>query len=105
MKDGKKHGNHNEFRADGTMRTQEWLDGISISEFLDNSLKVDGYTNCGWWCSSIECGGCCIGENAKVTVVDKGTNRFKTVTVADVREGDEVVVSEGTAIVRFATRS
>jgi len=39
-----------------------------------------------------------------VTLVDKETRRQKVVTVAEVREGDEVVVADGTALVRVAVR-
>jgi len=38
------------------------------------------------------------------TIVDKETQRHKVITVAELREGDEVLVAEGTAIVRVAVR-
>jgi len=46
----------------------------------------------------------CFGEDSTVTIVDKATERQKIITVAELREGDEVLVSEGTAIVRVAVR-
>jgi len=39
-----------------------------------------------------------------VTIVDQETEKQKIITVAELREGDQVVVSEGTAIVRVAVR-
>jgi len=46
----------------------------------------------------------CFGGDSTVTILDKETHRQKINTVAELREGDEVLVSEGTAIVRVAVR-